>query len=112
MRRREFLVVPLALAACATAAAPRRLSGWAALDEGWPIAEAVRPEHRIDVRSRTELVAAMRLGAVPKLLRIHGRIDLSGGLGEKDFADRDFDFDAYRRAYAPEVWGRRPLSGP
>jgi pectate lyase len=72
----------------------------------------VRPEHRLDIGSRADLDAAMALGAVPKLLRVHGRIDLSAGHGAADLADPGFDFDAYCRTYAPPAWGRRPLTGP
>jgi len=52
------------------------------------------------------------LGDRPKVLRVHGRIDLARGRGAKDFADPAFDFDAYCRAYSPEAWGRRALTGP
>ena len=110
MNRREFLAAPLVLAACA-GLEPRAVpSGWAAADGGLEIG-SVPPENRLDIRTRADLDRAMALGDVPKLLRVHGRIDLSGGRGAADFADREFDFDAYLRAYAPEVWGRRALTG-
>jgi hypothetical protein len=67
---------------------------------------------RVDIRSRADLDAAVALGDRPKVLRIHGRIDLAQGRGARDFADPAFDFDAYCRAYSPEAWGRRALSGP
>ncbi|APV51837.1 hypothetical protein BWI17_20475 [Betaproteobacteria bacterium GR16-43] len=113
MNRREFLAAPLVLTACAgvPVQARRGPSGWAAAEGGLGIG-AVPPENRFDIRSRADLDRAMAMGGVPKLLRVHGRIDLSGGRGAADFADREFDFEAYLRAYAPETWGRRALTGP
>jgi pectate lyase len=111
VNRRGFLATPLALAACAGLQPRRGPSGWAAAEGGIGIG-SVRPEDRLDIRSRADLDRAMALGDVPKLLRVHGRIDLSGGRGAADFADREFDFDAYCRTYAPETWGRRALAGP
>jgi pectate lyase len=112
VKRREFLAAPLVLAACASLPAHRGPSGWAGTEGGLDFLGLVRPEHRLDIRSRADLDAAMALGEVPKLLRVHGRIDLSGGRGSADFADSAFDFDAYCRAYSPEAWGRRALTGP
>lgn len=109
MKRREFLAAPLALAACAGIAARGGASGWAAAEGG---AEIVAPGRVVDVRSRSDLDAAVRLGDEPKLLRVFGRIDLAEGRGPAAFADAAFDPDAYRRAYSPGAWGRRPLAGP
>jgi pectate lyase len=113
VNRREFLAAPLALAACA-APAPRGEAGpdgWAGAERNH-IVDALQAEHQVDVRSRADLDAALALGERPKLLRVHGRIDLSQGRGAADFVDPAFDFDAYCRAYAPQAWGRRALSGP
>jgi pectate lyase len=104
VKRREFLATPLALAACA-APVPRDTPG----PDGWAAAEG---EHRVDVRGRADLDAALALGDRPKLLRVHGRIDLSQGRGAQQFADPAFDFDAYCRAYSPQAWGRKALTGP
>ncbi|MBI5721848.1 MAG: polysaccharide lyase family 1 protein [Burkholderiales bacterium] len=97
------------------AAAPHRwpaeADGFAALDGGTAALDGVAAARRFDIRSRAELDAALRLGDQPKLLRIHGRIDLAVGRGAAAFADPAFDFDAYCRAYAPEAWGRRPPTG-
>ena len=111
MNRREFLAAPLALAACASLPARTGADGWASL-EGADLVGPVEPDAVFDVRSRADLDAALRAGDQPKLLRIHGRIDLAAGRGMKDFADAAFDFDAYRREYAPEAWGKRALGGP
>jgi pectate lyase len=112
VKRREFLAAPLALAACVGLPPPQRpADGWAGV-ERLNFADGIRPEHRFEIYSRPELDRALALGDTPKLLRIHGRIDLSGRRGRAEFVDAAFDFDAYCRAYAPEAWGRRALSGP
>jgi pectate lyase len=111
VKRRAFLAAPLALAACAGLRTQEGPGGWAAV-EGPDLVGAVEPAARFDVRTREDLDAAMRLGDKPKLLRVHGRIDISGGRGPAAFADPGFDPEAYRRAYAPEAWGRRSIAGP
>ena len=109
MNRREFLAAPLALAACASLEPRAAPDGWAAAEGGVQVARDAR---RLDVRTRADLDAAMRLGDTPKLLRIHGRVDLAEGRGAADFADPGFDFDAYCKAYLPGAWGRRAPAGP
>ena len=111
MNRRGFLATPLALAACALPQARAGADGWAAI-EGADLVGPVEALARFDVRTRADLDQALRLGDRPKLLRIHGRIDLAAGRGLKDFADPAFDFEAYRREYSPDKWGRRALAGP
>ncbi len=113
MKRRALLLSPLGLAACATpASAPPGVQGWAATEGGTRGGADAKPEHRLDIRSRAGLDAALALGNTPKLLRIHGRIDLASGQGEAAFRDPGFDLDAYAAAYAPATWGRRPPTGP
>jgi pectate lyase len=111
VNRRAFLAAPLALAACASVRPREGPGGWAAI-EGPGLVGSVDAAARLDIRTRADLDAALRLGEQPKLLRIHGRVDLSAGRGAADFADPAFDFDAYRRAYSPAAWGRRALAGP
>ena len=112
MNRREFLAAPLALAACASAPRRGQPDGWAGIDGGSFVDETLGAAHRLDIRTRADLDAALRLGDAPKLLRVHGRIDLSGGKGAAAFAESGYDFDAYCAAYSPQAWGRRALAGP
>ena len=93
-------------------AALQTADGWAALEGGTAGGAAARAEHHFDIRTRADLDAALALADTPKLLRIHGLIDLSAGRGEADFRDAAFDIDAYCAAYDPAVWGRRALTGP
>ena len=111
MKRRAFLAAPIALAACAAVPAREGPGGWAAV-EGSDLVGDVAPAARLDIRSRADLDAAMRLGDKPKLLRVHGRIDLADGRGAAAFGDAAFDFEAYRHAYSPQSWGRRIPTGP
>jgi len=109
LKRREFIFSPLALAACASVPAGRqRPSGWAGTEGGIDFT----PNPAFDIRSRADLDAALALGEAPKLLRIHGRIDLSQGRGARDFMDPAFDFESYCAEYGPQAWGRRALTGP
>jgi pectate lyase/pectin methylesterase-like acyl-CoA thioesterase len=90
--------------------------GWAAADGGTRGGSAARPEHVFEVRNRRELAAGLALGAVPKILYIRGRIDLSTddagrALAEADYRDRDFDRAAFDAAYAPGTWGKKPPAG-
>ena len=111
MNRREFLAAPLALAACADVSSrtpavirdPATLDGWAA-EHPADIHAALSSGVRLDVASRADLDAALRLGDKPKLLRVHGVIDLSEGCGAAQFADPAFDFDAYCRARPLAMW--------
>jgi pectate lyase len=95
--------------------------GWASAEGGTRGGADARPEHVFDARSRAELAAALALGRVPagapRIVRVHGTIDLSTDdagrpLGYEDYRDPAFDFEAYLRAYDPAVWGRKPLEGP
>lgn len=112
LTRRTALASPLWLAACATPAPPAGVQGWAAVEGGTRGGADATPEHRLDIRSRAELDAALKLGDTPKLLRIRGRIDLSDGHGEAAFRDPALDLAAYNATYAPEAWGRRAPAGP
>ena len=107
MNRREFLVAPLALTACATLSPRAGPDGWAGAEGAADIGSALGAQRILDIRSRADLDEAMRLGDAPKLLRVHGVIDLAGGRGAADFADPRFDFDAYCREYSPQAWRAR-----
>jgi pectin methylesterase-like acyl-CoA thioesterase/pectate lyase len=94
--------------------------GWAAADGGTRGGADAAPEDVTDVRDRADLLAALAPHAGParpRIVRIHGRIDLASdatgrALGFEDFRDPDFDLDAYARAFDPAVWGRRAPAGP
>ncbi len=92
--------------------------GWAAAEGGTRGGADAAPEHVFDVRNRNELVAALeRAGQQPKIVRIHGTIDLSVDdanrpLGEADYRDPAFDFAAFVKAYDPATWGKKPPEGP
>lgn len=92
--------------------------GWAAAEGGTRGGADAVPAHQFDVRSRAELVAALQLaGAKPKIIRLHGRVDLSVDdanrpLTAADYRDPAFDFEAYLQTYAPVSWGKKPLTGP
>lgn len=117
MKRRVILMSPLvwsplAVTGCAAPLSRSRgADGWAAAEGGTRGGAAAQREHHIDVHDRAGLDAALALGDTPKLLRVHGRIDLSAGCGAEDFRDPGFDLDAYCRAYDPATWGRRAPAG-
>jgi pectate lyase len=112
VKRREFLAAPLALVACATLGPGTGPDGWASVEGAGDIEKALGADRILEIGSRADLDAALRLGDEPKLLRVHGMIDLSNGRAAADFSDPGFDFDAYCRAFSPQAWGRRVLSGP
>ncbi len=92
--------------------------GWAAAEGGTRGGADALAAHVFDVRNRTELVAALQgAGSAPKIVRLHGRIDLSVDdanrpLAAADYRDPAFDLEAYLHAYAPATWGKKPLTGP
>ncbi|MEF7614383.1 hypothetical protein V4F39_10730 [Aquincola sp. MAHUQ-54] len=93
--------------------------GWASAEGGTRGGADAQPSHVFDVRNRAELVAALAAGpaGAPRIVRVHGRIDLSVDgqnrpVGAEAFRDPAFDFEAYLRAYDPAVWGKRPPAGP
>lgn len=111
LHRRHLLALastlPAWLAGCATpAVAAEKPLGWAGLGPTTGGAGA-RPEHVFDVHDRAGLDAALRVGDKPKIIRVHGLIDLCPG-GIEAFRDPAFDFDAFDRAFAD---GREP-EGP
>lgn len=65
--------------------------------------------------TRAELVKALEAGGdpqLPKIIEIIGTINLSADdndkeLLEKDYADPEYNFEAYTKAYAPAVWNVR-----
>ena len=96
---------------------PPPWDGWAATGGGVTGGATAAAADVHEVRTRAELVAALVPHPRPRILRVHGRIDLASDdqgrpLGEADFRDPAFDRAAFERAYAPAAWGRQPLTGP
>jgi pectate lyase len=114
--RRRLLALaataPAWLAGCAFAPSARTDGplGWAGVGATTGGANA-RPEHILDVHDRAGLAAALALGDVPKIIRLHRLIDLGPG-GAEAFRDPAFGFDAFDRAYDPATWGRDDPQGP
>ena len=94
-----------------------------AADDGWAAAEggtrggadAVLADV-LDVHNRRELAAALAPHGRPRIVKVHGRIDLSSDdqgrpLGAEAFRDPAFDWAAYARAYDPATWGKRAPEG-
>ena len=101
--------------------AREQLWGWAAVgeagDSGTTGGATARPEHRFDVHDRVGLEAALRLGEVPKFIRLHAHIDLAADAngrpqGPEAWADPAFNWPAFKAAYAPAIWGKQPPVGP
>lgn len=91
--------------------------GWAAAEGGTTGGTGASPADVYEVSNRSELVAALAGPPRPRIVKIHGRIDLSMDnmgrpLGYADYRDPEFDFDAFVRTYEPAVWGRRAPEGP
>ncbi len=135
MQRRQWLVGLWAssltsLALASTGLQPERLAqlrqtlpendGWAATQGGtWGGADA-KPEHVTVVRTRAELLRALAAGgnpSTPKIVQVAAMIDLMTDdngrpLGEADFRDPAFHWEAYLAAYAPATWGQKKPEGP
>lgn len=117
LHRRDLLALATlpALTGCATPpatspATPEGPLGWAGVGRTTGGAGA-RAGHVVDVHDRAGLDAALRLGDVPKILRIHRLIDLGAG-GAERWRDPAFDADAFDRAFDPASWGRDDPRGP
>jgi pectate lyase len=114
LHRRHFLALAglSTVGGCAVTAPAMAESplGWADVGKTTGGAGA-RPEHVLDVHDRAGLDAALRLGATPKIIRIHRFIDLCPG-GVEAFRDPAFSFDAFDRAFDPAIWGRDDPKGP
>jgi pectate lyase len=97
-------------------------------DDGWGAAEGgirggadAAPARVFDVRTRKALADALadasEGAALPRIVRVHGTIDMSTDddgrpLGEADFRDAAFSWDAFARAYDPATWGSADPHGP
>lgn len=95
--------------------------GWASAEAGTRGGADALPADVHTAHDRASLVAALRPHAPgqerPRIVLLHGRIDLSTDdagrpLGADDFRDPAFSWDAFARAYDPATWGRRNPEGP
>ncbi|MDB5894494.1 MAG: hypothetical protein JWQ88_2025 [Rhodoferax sp.] len=99
------------------------LDGWAAEGRGTTGGAAAVPHRVFDVRTRAELVAALATRPTPdvaertpRIVRVHGRIDLSVDdanrpIGFAAYRDPAFTWDAYLKAYDPAVWQKKAPAG-
>jgi pectin methylesterase-like acyl-CoA thioesterase/pectate lyase len=91
--------------------------GWASQEGGTRGGADALPSDVHRVHTRAELLAALApVHRRPRIVEVAAFIDLAGDehgrrLGEADFADPAFGWDAYAAAYDPAVWGRRPPAG-
>jgi pectate lyase len=93
-----------------------RDDGWAAADGGTRGGADALPERVLDVRTRKALAHALAGPPTPRIVRVHGTIDLSTDddgrpLAEGHYRDAEFSWEAFRRAYDPQVWGRADPQG-
>ncbi|UQU62131.1 pectate lyase [Couchioplanes caeruleus] len=94
--------------------------GWAAAGAGTTGGSAADDAHITVAHNRAELLTALggAANAVPKIVFVSGRIDMDAGpdgtpLTCADYADPEYDLDAFLRTYDPAVWGRTEKpSGP
>lgn len=91
--------------------------GWAAATGGTSGGAAASIAHTYVVRTRAELVAALKDGDYARIVQVTGRIDLSTDnagrpLGYADYRDPAYDQDAFLHAYDPATWGKAAPTGP
>lgn len=91
--------------------------GWAAAAGGTTGGAGAAAQDVLDVRTRRELAAALAGAPRPRIVRVHGTIDLRADdqgrpLVADDFRDPAFEWPAFLRQYDPAIWGRRPPAGP
>jgi pectate lyase len=121
MHRVMALIALLVVAANAAAQGIEREAlrpddGWAAFSTGTTGGSAAAPEHVFTVTNRQELVAALSLGATPKIVVVKGTIDANVDADNKpltcaDYAAPGYSIEAYLAAYDPATWGRRAPTG-
>jgi pectin methylesterase-like acyl-CoA thioesterase/pectate lyase len=99
------------------------LDGWAAAAGGTTGGALALPADVHVVRSRAELVAALRPHGMaagarqrPRIVQVQGSIDLSVDeqnrpLGFEQFRDPAFSWAEFERAYDPATWGKQPPAG-
>lgn len=92
-------------------------NGWAAAGGGVTGGATALPADVHTVRTRAELVAALKAHGRPRIVQVAGFIDLTASEDgkpqhEADFRDPALDWSIFERAYNPATWGRQPPSGP
>ncbi|MGA5302778.1 pectate lyase family protein [Nucisporomicrobium flavum] len=87
--------------------------GWAAAGAGTTGGAAADDAHISVAHNRAELLTALGGAAndVPKIVFVSGKLDLNAAadgtpLTCADYADPEYDLDAFLRTYDPAVWGR------
>ncbi|MEU7871513.1 pectate lyase [Dactylosporangium sp. NPDC049140] len=111
-------VVLAAQANAGSPAVPALARGVLAANDGWGSAgagttggSAADDAHVIVVRTRDELAAAVA-GSTPKIVLVAGTIDANEGRSCTDYADPEYNLQAYLTAYDPATWGRVAPTGP
>jgi pectate lyase len=94
-------------------------NGWAAYGNGTTGGAAADENHVYTVSTKKQLLQALdNKSSVPKIIYIKGTIDMNTDeTGKKmtkdDYADPEYDFEAYLEAYHPDKWGLdKKVSGP
>ncbi len=92
-------------------------NGWAAAAGGVMGGAAALPADVHTVRTRAELVTALKPHGRPRIVQVARLINLVSddtgrALTEADFSDPALDWAAFERAYDPATWGREPPKGP
>jgi len=91
--------------------------GWGGEDGTVTGGASADDNHVFSVTGRKQFVDALkRAGDRPKIIRIHGTINLSSDdsgreLGYADYVDPAYNFDAYKKLVDPNIWNRQPLVG-
>src|SRR4051794_6219509 len=94
--------------------------GWAAYGTGTTGGANADVSHVFTVTNKAELLKALGGGKdnTPKIIYVKGTIDFNvdsnnNPIGSEFYADPEYDYDAYLKAYNPEVWGHdNEVSGP
>ncbi|MER7284067.1 pectate lyase [Dactylosporangium sp. NPDC000244] len=85
--------------------------GWGSAGAGTTGGSAADDAHVFVVRTRDELAAAVA-GSTPKIVLVAATIDANEGRGCADYADPEYDLQAFLTAYDPATWGRVAPTGP
>ena len=91
--------------------------GWGSFSTGTTGGSAATADHIYTATNRSELVAALGIGATPKIVYVSGTID--GNVDANDqplpcsaYEAPGYSLDAYLVAFDPATWGRTAPAGP